>query len=122
MQNDLLQIIIAILVKSQTLLFLTTKMLKDWALCYSSESNLFNPLVSPVFGDFHSFPRLFIQVGSDEILLDDARMVAEKAQAAGVDVSLSVWQDMWHVWPALGDLIPETRQAFEEIGKFIDKR
>ena len=98
---------------------LKTDVLKEWALCYTDETNLTNPLVSPVYADFHGFPPLLIQVGSEEILLDDSRMLADKAKADGVDVTLKIWDGMWHVWQVLGDLIPESREAFEEIEKFI---
>jgi acetyl esterase/lipase len=93
--------------------------LHEWALCYTDESNLTNPLVSPVHGDFNGFPPLLIQVGSEEILLDDSIMLAEKAKADGVDVTLKIWDGMWHVWQALGDLLPENKKTFEEIGQFV---
>jgi acetyl esterase/lipase len=99
---------------------LKTERLKEWALCYTDEANLINPLVSPVYADYRGFPPLLIQVGSEEVLLDDARAVADKAQAPGVDVSLRIWNGLWHVWPALGDLIPETRAAFEEMKTFLN--
>ena len=80
--------------------------------------NLTNPLVSPIYADFPNFPPLLIQVGSEEILLDDALRLAEKARVDGVDVTLKVWEGMWHVWQALGNMIPESRLAFEELGRF----
>jgi monoterpene epsilon-lactone hydrolase len=93
--------------------------LREWAACYSGKENPENPLVSPVYADWHRFPPLLIQVGSDEILLDDSSILAEKATGSGVDVTLRVWEGMWHVWQALGDLIPESRKAFEEFGRFV---
>jgi acetyl esterase/lipase len=107
------------IIKAESEAVLKTEVLKEWALAYTDESNLTNPLVSPVYADFHGFPPLLILVGSEEILLDDALMLAEKAKADGVDVTLKVWDGIWHVWPALGNLIPESRQAFEEMGLFI---
>jgi epsilon-lactone hydrolase len=108
--------------QAETEVMLKTDVLREWALCYTDEANLGNPLISPVYADFHGFPPLLIQVGSEEILLDDARLLAEKAKADGVDVTLKVWDGLWHVWHALGNLIPESRQAFEEIGGFIRAR
>jgi epsilon-lactone hydrolase len=93
--------------------------LREWAACYVGKEKTDLPLISPLYADFHGFPPLFIQVGSREILLDDARMLAEKARADGVDVTLNIWEGMWHDWQALGALIPESRQAFEQFGKFI---
>jgi epsilon-lactone hydrolase len=99
---------------------LTTALLKEWALAYTDENNLRNPLVSPVYADFHGFPPLLIQVDDSEILLDDARMLADKARAHGVDVILKTWSGLCHVWQALGSAIPETQKAFEEIKQFLD--
>ena len=98
---------------------LTIGTLKEWSLAYTAENNLRNPLVSPVYAGFHNFPPLIIQVGSDEILLDDARTLADKAGADGVDVTLRIWDGMFHAWPALGGMIPESKKAFEEMGTFI---
>ena len=108
--------------KAKTEAILNKDVLHEWALCYTDESNLTNPLVSPIHGDFHGFPPLLIQVGSEEILLDDSTLLAEKAKSAGVDVTLKIWDGMWHVWQALGDLIPENKKTFEEIGQFVQRQ
>ncbi len=100
---------------------LTTNGLREWALNYTSEQNFGNPLVSPVFADLQKFPPMLIQVSADEILFDDAIALAEKAKADGVDVTLKIWDGMWHVWQVLGDLIPESRAAFEEINQFLQE-
>ncbi len=99
---------------------LLTDVLREWAACYVGKEAPNHPLISPIHADFHNFPPLLIQAGSDEVLLDDSRMLAEKARSIGVNVTLKVWDEMWHVWPALGDLIPESKKAFEEIKDFID--
>jgi acetyl esterase/lipase len=39
-----------------------------------------------------------IQVGSDERLLDDARQYAERAESAGSDVRVEMWEGMHHVF------------------------
>jgi acetyl esterase/lipase len=101
---------------------LTTDVLKKWALCYADEAALRDPRISPVFADYRGFPPMFIQAGSEEILLDDAMTVAEKATSANVDVTLKVWDGLWHVWQVTGNLIPETRAAFEEMNEFVQKR
>ncbi len=105
--------------KAQAEILLSAEYLTEWRVFYAGAESLSNPLISPVYADFHGFPPLLIQVGSEEVLLDDARMLAEKARADGVKVELRVWDGMWHVWHALADLIPESRAAFEEIGRFI---
>lgn len=101
---------------------LNTETLREWALAYTNKENLGNPLVSPTFADFHDFPPLLIQVSGNEVLLDDAIALAEKAKSAGVDVSLKIWDGLWHVWQIVGDAIPESKMAFEEVGEFIRPR
>jgi len=98
---------------------LTTEMLKLWASYYAGATALDDPLVSPAFADFSGFPPMLIQVDNDEVLLDDSLRVERAARAAGVDARLRRWDGLWHVWPALGDLIPESRKAFEEMSRFL---
>jgi len=101
---------------------LTTEVLREWASAYTDESNWRNPLVSPIHADFHGFPPLFIQVNDDEILLDDTKALAQKAQANGVDVSLMVWHGLWHAWHTAGTMIPESKKTYEEIGQFLKSK
>ncbi|MGD2076904.1 MAG: alpha/beta hydrolase [Chloroflexota bacterium] len=99
---------------------LSTADLHRGATLYLNGADPRTPLASPICGDLTGLPPLLIQVGSDEILLDDATRLAEKAQAAGVDVRLEVWQGMFHVWQAVSFFVPEGQQALEEVGRFID--
>lgn len=78
-----------------------------------------DPYVSPIFADFEDFPPMLIQVGSHEILLDDSRMLAEKAEEGGVDVTLHVYDELWHVFQFFGPTFPEGEEAFNEIGTFV---
>lgn len=93
--------------------------LRLWAEKYLGFADPRTPHISPAFADMHNFPPLLIQVGSDEALLDDAHKVAERAQSIGVDVTLTVYEGMWHVWQTVG-ILPEAKRAFEEIGEFVD--
>jgi acetyl esterase/lipase len=80
------------------------------------------PLASPLFADLRGLPPLLVQVGTAEVLLDDATRLAERARDAGVDVQLEVWEDMIHVWHAFADVLPEGAQAVEGIADFLEKR
>ena len=79
-----------------------------------------SPLISPVRGDLADLPPMLIQVGSDEVLLDDSRTLAKRAEEAGVDVTLEVWDEMIHVFQAMGGL-PEAEEALARIGEFVRK-
>jgi acetyl esterase/lipase len=77
------------------------------------------PYISPLYGDLHGLPPLCIYVGDDETLLDDSTRFAEKAKAAGVEVTLKVGQGMVHCYPLLPAFIPESTRAMAEICEFI---
>lgn len=77
------------------------------------------PLASPLYADLAGLPPLLIQGGSAEILLDDATRLAERAEAAGVDVTLDVWEHMFHFWQAFAFTLPEGQQALDRAGEFI---
>lgn len=89
------------------------------ARAYAPGHDLAHPLVSPVFADFAGFPPLLVQVGSDEVLLDDARRVVAAAERDGVSASLRVWDGQPHVFQMLAHVIPEGRAAIGEVGEFV---
>ena len=89
------------------------------ARCYLGPVDPETPTASPLYGDLAGLPPTLIQVGTDEILLDDSRRFAQKAGQAGVPVQLEIWDDMFHVWHAYARFIPEARSAIEKIGKFL---
>ncbi len=91
-----------------------------WAEAYLAFADPRTPHISPAFADLTNFPPMLIQVGAEEVLLDDARMVAENAKSAGVDVTLSIYEKMWHVWQMVG-MLPEAKRAFEEICEFVKR-
>lgn len=62
------------------------------------EALLHEPMVSPLFGDFEGFPPTYIQVGDQEILQSDSVLLYKKMNRAGVNVTLDVFKDMWHVF------------------------
>jgi acetyl esterase/lipase len=61
-------------------------------------------------------------VGSTEVLLDDARRVAERAKAAGVDVQFEVWKEMPHVWQLFAPFVPEARLALDRAAAFARRQ
>lgn len=73
-----------------------------------------NPLANPLYADLAGLPPLYINAGSVESLVDNATRLADRAQQAGVDVTLSIVEDMQHVFPCLAGRAPE---ADEEIRK-----
>ena len=80
------------------------------------------PLASPLFADLRGLPPLLIQVGSDEVLLDDAVQLANRAKAADVDATLEVWDRMIHVWHWFLPMLDEAPAAIDAIGRFVRAR
>ncbi len=81
-----------------------------------------DPLLSPLYGsldDLGGLPPLLIQAGGGELLLSDAVRFAERAQKAGVPVTLQVYPGMWHVFQVSNPALPESKRAFREIGRFV---
>ena len=95
----------------------------DWlkltAHYYADDHDPKTPLISPVYANLQGLPPMLIQVGRDEVLLSDSRRFEERSRDAGVKVTLTVWDALWHVWHIFGQL-PETRRALEEIATFVE--
>jgi acetyl esterase/lipase len=76
--------------------------------------------VSPVFGDLSRLPPTLVHASESEMLFDDARRYVNKAVAAGSPARLQSWAHVVHVWHMFYPQLTEARDAWEEIGTFID--
>ncbi len=74
-----------------------------------------DPRASPLFGPVNGLPLALVQVGSDEVLFDDARRLADRL-ADGV---FQEWVGMTHVWPLFAGRIDEGGWAIAQGGTFI---
>lgn len=75
--------------------------------------------LSPVYGDFHGFPPLHMWLGTDDILTPDSQRLAKKAEAAGVDVTVYLYQDMFHAWVLMPS--PEGQQTHNELREALTR-
>ncbi|GAA4376120.1 alpha/beta hydrolase [Agromyces bauzanensis] len=78
------------------------------------------PLANPLYADFKGYPPLYITAGSVESLVDNAKHLAEKAKAAGVDVTLNIAEGQQHVYPFLAGRDPEVDAELVTIGKWLN--
>lgn len=77
-------------------------------------------LVSPSrFADLRGFPPLLLQVGTNEVLLDDSTLMADRARAADVDVILDITADVPHVFQTFAGVLDEADQALDRAALFI---
>jgi acetyl esterase/lipase len=88
---------------------------------YAGDRPRTDPLVSPVFGDFHGFPPLLVQAGSHECLLDDAVRLAGRAAADDVAVTLDVTPGVHHVFQAVATLLDEADAALQRASEFLSR-
>jgi epsilon-lactone hydrolase len=94
----------------------------EMARLYLAGADPRTPLASPLHADLRGLPPLLIHVGSEEVLLDDAAGLADRARAAGADVTLAVREQMIHVWHWFLPWLDEARSAVDEIGGFLRAR
>ena len=74
-----------------------------------------DPLANPLHADYNGFPPLYINVGGDEVLLDDALRLQARATEAGVQSTLSIVDGMQHVFPFLAGRAPEANEEIQRI-------
>ncbi len=96
--------------------------LQHWTAQYLAGSDARDPRASPLYADLHGLPPLFVHVGTAELLHDEVRAFAERARAAGVDVTLREWPHMVHGWVMLNEFFPDARRTLDEIAAFVDAR
>jgi len=92
---------------------------EEAAPAYLGGADPMNPIASPLFGDWDGAPPLLILVGDVEVLLDDSRKLAEVARAAGVDVTLSIYPEMPHIWTMSYPAFPEAVEGVTEMAEFV---
>ena len=86
---------------------------------YAAGADPNDPRLSPLYGSYLGLPPLMIHVGNQEVLRDDSLRVAQLATAAGVDVSLSTWEHVPHVWQFFVAVMPEARRSVKLAVEFI---
>jgi acetyl esterase/lipase len=89
---------------------------------YTSGQDAGLPLISPIFADLSGLPPLIIQVGSHEVLLDDALRLARTAALADVEVALDVVPGVPHVFQAYHPILDEAAAALDRAGQFLSAR
>lgn len=81
-----------------------------------------DPMANPLYADLAGLGPIYIQVGGDETLLDDARRLDERARKAGVEVRLDVFPDMLHTFQMAAGRAPEADDAIRRMASWIRPR
>jgi acetyl esterase/lipase len=89
----------------------------DWYLGPDADPR--DPLASPQFADLSGLPPVVVHAADEEVLVDDARRVAEAIAAAGGTVDHRTWPGTFHVFHATAGLTPEADEAVAAMGAFL---
>lgn len=91
----------------------------EMAALYLGDAAAASPLASPIHADLAGVAPMLIQVGSEEVLFDDAVRLAAVAGAAQVAVRLEIAPEMIHVWHFFHPMLAPARAAIATAGGFI---
>lgn len=100
---------------------LTPEALRRRSVDYLAGADPRSALASPIFADLTGLAPLLIQVGSHEILLDDAVRLAARAGAHDVLVELQVWPQVPHIFQAFGALLDDAEEALRSAAGFTNR-
>ena len=93
-----------------------------YAAAYLGDHSRDDPLASPLLADLGGLPPVSIQVGREEVLLDDARGLDAKIRAAGGSSELHIYEHVPHGWHYGAPFVPETGEALCEVARFIERQ
>lgn len=70
----------------------------------------------PLEADLAGLPPLHVVAAADEVLVDDADALVEKARAAGTPVTYERAPGLWHAYPTLAGLLAEADDTLRRLG------
>lgn len=97
--------------------FLGIPGLRSAAVAYAGGKDLHYYMLSPINGPLEDLGAISVFVGSNDIMVADARRLQMLARQKGVLVDYREYKDMVHVWMLL--YFRESRQAQEEIKQLL---
>lgn len=90
-----------------------------WSKHYLGDADPKSPYASPIFHNLSGLPPIYVQVGEEEMLLDDSIRFATKAGTDGVDVKLEIFPKLFHVFHGFWLILPEARAANKKLGDYL---
>ncbi|MFI2644437.1 alpha/beta hydrolase [Streptomyces sp. NPDC018610] len=93
--------------------------LREYTDLYLGTGDRAHPLASPVFADLTGLPPLLVQVGANEMLLDDAVRLAGRAGADDVEVTLEIASGLPHVFQHHYGRLDEADAALDRVARFL---
>lgn len=96
--------------------------LDHWAKLYVGDTDPAHAHISPLFADLAGLPPMLVHVGTEEVLLDDSRRLADQINEAGGEVTLEIADGMCHVWHFFAGSVPESETSVAAVGAWIIDR
>lgn len=96
---------------------LTNAYIQKAIACYKGNMPACSPYISPLFANFKEFPPVYIQVGTNEILLDDSRSLYKQLLKHNIYAKLDIFEGMWHVFQM--SPIAKAENAIQKAALFI---
>ncbi|MFI9046033.1 alpha/beta hydrolase fold domain-containing protein [Streptomyces sp. NPDC053427] len=102
--------------------FFTREGLEHTGAMYRAGHDPHQPMLSPAtLADLTGFPPMLLQVGTNEMLLDDSIRTSTRARDAGVDVVLDITADVPHVFQAFAGVLDEADEALDRAALFLSQ-
>jgi len=86
---------------------------------YANGTDLKNPGLSPVYGDFSGFPPTMLVTGTRDLFLSLTVRVHRKMRKAGVKADLNVYEGLSHVEYFVVPNAPESIEVYSELREFL---
>lgn len=88
---------------------------------YTGQEPRTNPLISPIHGDLSGLPPLLIQVGSEEILLNDAQRLSDRVNQQGGEATLEIYNSLWHVFQVHAGQLDRATDALTDAAAHLNR-
>jgi epsilon-lactone hydrolase len=79
-------------------------------------------MVSPLYADLTGLPPMLLQMSDMEVLTDEDMLLAERAQAAGIEVNHQISHGLMHVWHIYWRYLEQARDSIKEIVTYIGEK
>lgn len=98
---------------------------KEWikdgiaGIVLGENGNRKDPYITPLYANLKGLPPIYLQVGDQELLLDDSTRLAELAKKSGVEVKLDIFPNMQHTWHMAVGRAPESNDAIARYAAWV---
>jgi monoterpene epsilon-lactone hydrolase len=95
--------------------------LGDAAKLYANGTDLKDPMLSPIYGDFHGFPPAILTTGTRDLFLSNTVRTHRKLRDAGIEAQLIVFEGLSHAQYLFDPAMPESKEHFREVTAFFER-